>query len=536
MQFDATEYRYPSRRTTVYGTRGMVATTQPLAAEAGLEMIKKGGNAVDAAIATAACLTVVEPTGCGIGGDAFALVWADGKLHGLNSSGTAPMRANADVLRAKGFEKMPLYGWHAVNVPGTPAAWAELSARFGRLPLTEVLKPAIYYARNGFPVSPYISTLWKKAFSAFEKNLKGPEFKHIFDSFTINGRAPAAGELWRCPDQGDTLELIAETKAEAFYSGALAEKIAAFSKAHDGWLSAEDLAAYKPEWVTPISVDYRGYDVWEIPPSGQGIVALMALNILKHFEFSERETVDAYHLQIEATKLAFADALKYVADPRSMDVSVEALLSASYGAKRAKEIDLTRAAMPAHGAPNAGGTVYLSAADGDGGMISFIQSNYRGFGSGLAVPGTGITLHNRGNNFSLDPASPNCLAPGKKPYHTIIPGFLTKDGQPVGPFGVMGAFMQPQGHVQTVMNLVDFGMNPQEAFDAPRWQWIEGMQVGIEAHAGTGIAHGLDARGHEVLFDCDTASYGRGEMILRCENDVLCGATEPRSDGHVAVW
>lgn len=536
LSFDPFENRYASRRSVVYGSGGMTAASQPLAAQAGLEMMTLGGNAIDAAIAIAACLTVMEPTGCGIGGDAFALIWSEGRLHGLNSSGCAPERASAEELRRNGHKKMPLRGWYPVNVPGIPAAWAEMSSRFGKLPFEKLLDPAIRYAERGFPVSPMIALQWKRAFDMFSQELHGEQYKSFFETFTVNGRAPVAGELWRNPAQAESLRRIAATKAEAFYTGDLAEKIDVFSRKYGGWLRYDDLAHYKPEWVEPISIGYGGLDVWEIPPNGQGIAALMALNILKNFELPERETVESYHLQAEAMKLAFADAMEYVADPKSMKYTVSDLLSPEFAKERAKLVDPKKAILPAAGKPFAGGTVYLATADGGGNMVSFIQSNYAGFGSGLAVPGTGITLHNRGNNFSLDPQSANCLAPGKKPYHTIIPGFITKDGEAVGPFGVMGAFMQPQGHVQMLLNLTRYNMNPQDALNAPRWQWMEGIRVGVEPAAGQKIIDGLKALGHDVEVPTDSISYGRGQMILRDKNGVLAGATEPRVDGHVAAY
>ncbi len=536
MKMDALRYKYPSRRTLVYGSRGMTATTQPLAAQAGLEMLRKGGNAIDAAVAAAACLTVVEPTSNGIGGDAFALVWTGGKLHGLNSSGPAPSRADAEALLQNGWQKMPLYGWDAVTVPGAPAAWAELNAKFGRLPLGVVLEPAVYYARGGFPVSPTVSLLWKKAFGVFAGSLRGEEYAPLFESFTAEGRTPAAGQIWRCEAQARTLEKIAETNAASFYHGELAEAIDRFSRKHNGWLRAADLAAFSPEWVEPISVNYRGFDVWEIPPNGQGIVALMALNILKRFALGERECARSYHLQIEAIKQAFAEALAEVGDPRHMRRPVGELLSEEFADRRAALIDPSAAGRPASERQSSGGTVYLATADGEGNMVSMIQSNYRGFGSGLCVPGTGITLHNRGNNFSLDPSSPNFLAPGKKPYHTIIPGFITRGGEAVGPFGVMGAFMQPQGHLQMIVNMTDFALNPQEALDAPRWQWTGGMKVGLEQGVENHIIRELASMGHEVHADYDHTSYGRGQMILRDAGGALVGATEPRADGYVAVY
>ena len=467
MKFDALKYNYPSQRSVVYAQNGMVATSQPLAAQAGLDILKKGGNAIDAAIATAACLTVVEPTSNGIGGDAFALVWIDGKLHGLNSSGPAPKSISIDGLKNKGYDEIPKFGVIPVTVPGAPAAWAELSKRFGRLTLTEVLKPAIQYADDGYPVSPYVKKSWDRAYKLYEKEFKSDEFKYWFKTFTKDGRSPNMGEIWRLPDHAETLKSIAKTNAESFYRGKIAEKIDKFFNSYGGYLSKEDLEAFKPEWANPIKVNYRGYDVWEIPPNGQGLVALMALNILKGFDFTEKDKADTYHKQIEAMKLAFSDGQKYITDFRKMRISVEELLLESFAGKR-RELIGEQALTPEAGEPDRGGTVYLATADGEGNMVSFIQSNYMGFGSGIVIPETGISLQNRGHNFSFDPSHYNCLEPGKRTYHTIIPGFLTKDGKPVGPFGVMGGFMQPQGHVQVIMNTIDFSLNPQTALDAPR--------------------------------------------------------------------
>ncbi|MDR1732512.1 MAG: gamma-glutamyltransferase family protein [Synergistaceae bacterium] len=536
MKFDALRYMYPSRRTVVFGNRGMVATGQPLAAQAGLDILKKGGNAVDAAVATAACLTVVEPTSNGIGGDNFALVWVKDKLYGLNSSGYAPKAASAAALAAAGHKTMPKYGWHAVTVPGAPAGWAALSKRFGKLPLTEVLKPAIGYAEEGYPVSPTMSKLWAKAFVNYTKECKGDEFKHWFETFAPQGHAPHPGEMWSSKAHAQTLTQIAESGAEAFYRGALAEKIDAFAKKYGAWLSAEDLAGFQSEWVDPITVNYRGWDVWEIPPNGHGITALMALNIAKGWSFSgAREFEETWHRQIEAMKLAFADAMHHVADPRYMKYTSAELLSEAYAAERRKLIG-EKALEPVPGTPPKGGTVYLATADGEGNMVSMIQSNYMGFGSGLVVPNAGIALHNRGNNFTLNAESPNVLAPEKKPYHTIIPGFLSKDGKAVGPFGVMGGFMQPQGHMQVVMNMIDFAMNPQEAIDAPRWQWVGGKTIEVEQGTPGHIAMGLASRGHDIKMLADTGTFGRGEIIVRTDYGTLAGATEPRTDGTVAVW
>ncbi|MDQ0256631.1 gamma-glutamyltranspeptidase/glutathione hydrolase [Evansella vedderi] len=534
---DSLYYPYASQRNVVYGQKGMVATSQPLAAQAGLQILKEGGNAIDAAIATAACLTVVEPTSNGIGSDAFALVWVKGELHGLNASGQAPEKLTVEAVNEAGFTKeMPKYGLIPVTVPGAPGAWAELSKKFGKLPLTQVLAPAIEYAENGYPLSPTLAKYWKKAYEQFSKVLKGEEFTSWFDTFIPEGKVPKAGDVWKSQGHADTLRLIAETNGEAFYKGELADKIDAFSKEYGGLIRKSDLAAYTPEWVKPINVNYRGYNVWEIPPNGQGLIALQALNILKGFTFNSKDEVETYHKQIEAMKLAFTDGLKYITQPSSMSVSVDDILSEDYAQTRRALISET-ALTPEPGIPPKGGTVYLSTADGEGNMVSFIQSNYMGFGSGIVIPNTGISLQNRGNNFSLDPTHDNYLEPGKKTYHTIIPGFLTKDNEPIGPFGVMGGFMQPQGHVQVIMNTIDFHLNPQAALDAPRWLWTEGKTVVVEPHFPDHIARALERKGHNIVRNLDEGGFGRGQIIWRNnKTGVLCGATEPRTDGEVAAW
>lgn len=535
MNFDAIANPYPSQRMTTFAARGMVGTSQPLAAQAGLDILKKGGNAIDAAIAVAACLTVVEPTSNGIGGDAFALVWTKGKLHGLNASGPAPRAISLEAVKKAGYQAMPQYGWIPVNVPGVPSAWAELARRFGKLPLSEVLSPAIAYAEGGYPVSPVVSHYWGIAFEQYQKELKGEEYKTWFDTFAPRGRAPRSGEIWRSLDQAKTLAEIATTKAESFYRGNLAERIDQFAQKYGGYLRKEDLAAYQPEWVSPIKINYRGYDVWEIPPNGHGLVALLALNLLKGFEFDAREKEACYHKQIEAIKLAFADGKKYITDANQMKVKVSDLLAEDYAQERRNLIG-QEARQPEAGRLPRGGTVYLATADGEGNMVSYIQSNYMGFGSGLVVPGTGISLHNRGNNFSLDPLHDNCLQPDKKPYHTIIPGFLTKGNQAIGPFGVMGAFMQPQGHVQMIMNTIDFQLNPQAALDAPRWQWLEDKTILLEPSVSEHIAAALAQRGHNVKRATDRGTFGRGQIIWRNHAGVLMGGTEPRADGSIAAW
>ncbi|WP_096201671.1 gamma-glutamyltransferase family protein [Bacillus sp. FJAT-45350] len=536
VEFNSLEYPYSSQRMVTYARKGMVATSQPLAAEAGLDILKKGGNAVDAAIATAACLTVVEPTSNGIGGDAFALVWIKNKLHGLNASGPTPASISIDAVKERGHEEMPNFGWIPVTVPGAPGAWAELSKKFGNLSLIEVLEPAIAYAENGFPLSPTLAYYWERAYNSYKESTSGEEFSHWFEMFAPNGKLPKAGEMWRSQGHADTLRSIAETGGESFYRGELADKMDAFSKQYNGFLRKEDLAAYKPEWVEPISVHYKGYDVWEIPPNGQGLVALHALNIAKGFDFTHRDSIDTFHKQIEAMKLAFTDGMKYITEPKNMSVQAEQVLNEDYAAKR-RSLITDQAMVPEAGEPTKGGTVYLATADGEGNMVSFIQSNYMGFGSGLVVPGTGIALHNRAHTFSLDKEHDNCLEPKKRTYHTIIPGFLTKGNEAVGPFGVMGAFMQPQGHMQMIMNTIDFGLNPQASLDAPRWQWMEGKTVALEHSVPSYIAQGLAAKGHDVKIEHISGSFGRGQIIWRNhKTGVLAGGTEARTDGAIAAW
>ncbi|MFA5576884.1 MAG: gamma-glutamyltransferase family protein [Tissierellaceae bacterium] len=535
MKFDPHYHRYSSNRNLIYGRNGMVASTHPLASQAGIDLMKKGGNAIDAAIATAACLTVVEPTSNGIGGDAFALVWANGKIHALNASGPSPRELTLDKLRNLGLESMPVYGFLPVTVPGVPAAWAELSERFGKLSLMDSLEPAIEIANEGHPLEPTVAKYWDRSFRIYREKLRGQEFDNWFKTFAPDGRAPRAGELWRSPLHGRTLEEIGISKGRSFYEGDLAEKIDRFSRKYGGYISKEDLQAYRPEWVEAIKVNYRGYDVWELPPNGHGIVALMALNILNNFELVERESPRTQHILIESMKLAFADGLDYIGDPRFMKYRAEELLSPDYGRARAGLIGHT-ALMPKAGQPKSGGTVYFAAADKEGNMVSYIQSNYMGFGSGLVVPETGIALHNRGNNFNMLEGHVNCLGPNKKPYHTIIPGFLSKEGKAIGPFGVMGAFMQPQGHVQVITNAIDFQLNPQDALDAPRWQWTKEKTIALEQSYPNDLALALGRKGHNIQVEADRGSFGRGQIIWRDENGILCGGTESRADGYIGVY
>lgn len=536
--FNAQEYKYASRRRVVHAKRGMVCTSQPLASQAGLTILQQGGNAIDAAIATAICQTIVEPTNNGLGSDCFALVWTGGKLHGLNGSGYAPQRLTPEAVAASGAtEKMPLRGWEAVTVPGAPSAWAELHKRFGRLPFAKLFEPAIYYAEQGYPVSPIVARFWQEGIDALTPYKNNPAIAPWFATFDVhgNGVAPKTGELVTLPDHAKTLRILADSYCESYYRGELAQRLVEFSDKTGGYLSLEDLADYRAEWVEPVHINYHGYDVWEMPPNGHGITALMALNILKGMEIGAKDTGDTFHKQIEAMKLAFADGMHYIADPRYMQTRVEELLSDAYAAQRRALIGET-ALEPTHGKPFCGGTVYLCTADGEGNMVSFIQSNYKDFGSGIVLPGYGINLNDRGAGFSLNPELDDYLAPRKKPYHTIIPGFLTHEGEAVGPFGVMGAYMQPQGHVQVIMNTVDWLLNPQTALDAPRWQWIAGKEIWLESSVAPEIVEDLRRRGHEVRVLEDDTTFGRGEIIWRDSNGVLAGATEPRADGVVAAW
>ena len=538
--FNPLDHRYPSQRFPIYASGGMVNCSSPMASAAGLEAMRRGGNAVDAIVAAASALTVVEPTDNGLGADAFAIVWSarDRKLYGLNSSGPAPMLASAESILAAGADdngKMPALGWTPVTIPGAVGAWRELTARFGRRTLAENLSPAVHYARDGYALPPNIARSWQNALESYKKRLTAPCFSCWFDTFTFDGKAPEAGSLVKLVRHADTLQEIGETNAESFYRGALAEKIDAESRKRGGFIRKSDLEAYQPEWVDPIRVNYRGYEVCEIPPNGQGIVALMALNILKAFEFDDPDSVLTKHRQIEALKIAFADALHYVTDPKDMAVDYHRLLDPAYGDQRAAEIGDT-ARIYTYKTPPKSGTVYLCAADAEGNLVSYIQSNYMGFGSCITIPGTGIGLQNRGADFSLNPADANYIRPGKRSYHTIIPAFLMKDGEPVGPFGVMGGYMQPQGHVQVAMNYIDFCMNPQQALDAPRFQWMRGGNVAVEPRFDPALAQALCSLGHDLSVDPNVGSFGRGQMIVRLDNGVLVGGTESRTDSNIACF
>ncbi len=530
------ETPYTSQRAPVLA-RNVVATSQPLAAQAGLEMLRRGGNAADAAVATAMALTVVEPTSNGIGGDNFALVWSGGGLHGLNASGLSPRGFDASAFA--GEERIPFDGWGGVTTPGAPSGWVEVAERFGTLPMETLAEPAVRYAREGFLVSPEVAYWWGRAAERYE----GPEFEAWRTTFLRDGRAPRAGEVFRSGAHAATLEQIAQTRGAAFYRGDLADRIDAHARAHGGSLRKADLEAHESEWVRPISLEYHGHRLHEIPPNGQGLVALIALGILERFDLPGMETDSAewLHVQIEAMKLAFADGRRFIADPRFMDVRVADLLDPAYLDERAKRIDRTRAQDFGHGTPKRGGTVLLTTADAEGNMVSFIQSNYTGFGSGIVVPDTGIALQNRGCCFTLEEGHPNEAAPGKRPYHTIIPAFVTRDGvggsdEAVMAFGVMGGYMQPQGHAQVLVRIADHGQNPQAALDAPRWQVMDAMEVAIEPGFDAGVYDRLREMGHEVTREERRwAKFGRGQAIYSIEGGYVAGS-DLRADGQAVGY
>jgi gamma-glutamyltranspeptidase/glutathione hydrolase len=529
---------YPSQRLPIFG-RNVVATSHPLAAQAGLRMLQQGGNAVDAAIATAAAMTIVEPVSNGLGSDAFCILWDGTTLHGLNASGRAPEAWTPQYFKNKygaDARTPPKRGWDAVTVPGAVSAWAALSERFGRLPFADLMAPAIEIAERGYAVPVVVQQKW----AAAADELRGGA--GFAEAFLPHGRAPHVGELFRFPSAARSLRLIAQTQGEAFYRGEIAQAAVLHAQQHGGAIGLQDFARYEPEWVTPLAKDYRGHTLHEIPPNGQGIAAQIALGILQHFDLASMpvDSAEHQHLQIEAMKLAFADVYRYVAEPASMSVTAEAMLDDAYLSERAKLIDRRRAQDFGAGNPVKGGTIYLTAADERGMMVSFIQSNYMGFGSGVVVPGYGLSMQNRGHAFSLDPASPNAVAPGKRPFHTIIPAFLTKDGSAVMSFGVMGANMQPQGHMQTLVRMLDHGQNPQAACDAPRWRFNQGLSINVESQMDAATLQGLVERGHQVEVINDSyQDFGAGQFIWRLGEPSVEGyvaASDPRRDGQAVAW
>lgn len=530
---------YASQRSPIFA-RNVVSTSHPLAAQAGLRMLQAGGNAVDAAIATAAMMTIVEPCSNGLGSDAFCILWDGRQLHGLNASGRAPQAWTPEYFRAKygaDAQTPPKRGLDSVTVPGAVSAWVTLSQGFGKLPFADLMAPAIEVAERGYAVPVIVQHKWTAA-AALPELTSQPGFAQ---AFLPRGRQPQVGERFCFPDAARSLKLIAQTKGEAFYRGEIAAAIAAYAKAHGGAMTEADLNAYQPEWVGTISQRYRGHDLHEIPPNGQGIAALIALGILEHFDLAALpvDGVASQHLQIEAMKLAFADVYRYVAEPKAMRLTPQQMLDPAYLAQRAKLIDPKRAQDfgPGHGPQ--GGTIYLTAADASGMMVSFIQSNYMGFGSGIVVPEYGVSLQNRGHGFTLDPTRDNLVGPGKRPFHTIIPAFLMKDGKPQMSYGVMGGDMQPQGHLQTLVRMLDYRQQPQAACDAPRWRYAGGI-VNNEQGMPAATVQGLRDLGHQVQPFADSyQDYGAGQFIWRLGDPSVEGyaaASDPRRDGQAVGY
>lgn len=532
-------------RSEVIAQNGMAATSQPLATQVALDILKKGGNAIDAAIAADAVLGVVEPTGCGVGGDLFAIIWSaeKGKLYGLNASGRSPRRLKIDYFRNNHIDFIPSYGPLPVSVPGCVDGWFEMHEMFGRLSVKEVLQPAINYARNGFPVTEVIAYY-------LERNTKAlKDYPNIKETYMPGGKSPAKGEIFKNPYLANTLEKIVKGGRNEFYRGSIAKTIDAFMKSQGGFLSYDDLARHHSEWVDPVSTNYRGYEVWELPPNGQGVAALQILNILEGFDIASMGfgSSDYIHIFTEAKKLAFEDRAKYYADPVFSSIPLKQLISKKYAAERRKLINREKASkIYDPGKVEAGNTIYLTVADKYGNMVSLIQSNYRGMGSGMCPPGLGFVLQDRGEMFSLSEGHANVYAPGKRPFHTIIPAFITKNGKPWISFGVMGGDMQPQGHAQIVVNIVDFKMNLQEAGDAPRihhigsseptgQQMTDGGILLLENGFRWEVVQKLLSMGHTIQWDL--GGYGGYQAIMWDEkNRVWYGASESRKDGQAAGY
>ena len=530
-------------RSEVIATNGMAATSHPLATQTAIDVLKSGGNAIDAAIAANAVLGLVEPTGCGIGGDLFAIVWIDEdkKLYGLNSSGPAPQDMSIRKLKAMGIDKIPPYGPLPVTVPGAVAGWTALHKRFGNKPFDELFNNAIYYADNGFPVTEVVGYYLQLSSERYK------DYPNFADVWMPNGEALKKGDVFVNKDLSNTYKQIAKSYGESFYKGDIAQTISEFIVEQGGFLTVDDLKSYKPEWIKPVSSNYRGYDVWELPPNGQGIAALQILNILEQYEIDKmgHNSVEYIHLFTEAKKLAYEDRAKYYADMNFADVPVEELISKRYALERNKLINLKKAATSySSGIFEDGDTIYMTVADKDGNMISLIQSNYRGMGSGMVPPNLGFMLQDRGEMFSLDPSHRNSLVGGKRPFHTIIPAFITKDDKPFISFGLMGGGMQPQGHAQIVVNLIDFKMNLQEAGDAPRIRHFgsseptgeimsNGGYLSLESGVGSDVRNELTKKGHNLKNE--PGGYGGYQAIMKL-NNVYYGASESRKDGHASGY
>ena len=530
-------------RSEVIGQNGMVATSHPLATQIGLDVLKKGGTAIDAAIAANIALGLMEPTGNGIGGDLFAIIWdaKTKKLHGLNASGPAPKNISINYLKSQNFNKIPSYGPLPVTVPGAVDGWVKLHEKFGNQDFKSLFQPTIDYAINGFPVTETIAYYLEKSAGRYT------EYPNFSELWLKNGKTPVKGEIFKNPKLAKTLQTIADKGRAGFYEGDIAQTMADFIQSEGGFLSYEDLSSFHSEWTPPVSTNYRGYDVWELPPSGQGIAALQILNILEDFDIKKMGLYNSeyIHLFTEAKKLAFADRAKYYADPKFSDIPVQELISKDYAKERAKNINFTEAAMTDEpGILKNGDTIYLTAADQYGNMISLIQSNYRGMGSGMTPPGLGFMLQDRGELFSLDPSHKNALVGGKRPFHTIIPAFVTKNGKPFMSFGVMGGATQPQAHAQIVINMVDFGMNLQEAGDAPRIVhsgssqptdevMLDGGSLSLEKGFGSKIEDELIKLGHKIQYE--KGIFG-GYQAIMLKDNVYFGASESRKDGQAAGY
>ncbi len=528
----------PYTANPVLARHGMVITGNAAASSAGLSILRQGGNAIDAAIATAATLTVTEPTTNGLGGDAMVLVWKDGQCRALNASGYAPATLSVDAIKAKHGEvnAMPQLGWTPITVPGQIAGWEALHRRYGKLSFAQCLQPAIDAATTGFVVGVTLARFWANAAKRYkESDDHSGQFDAWFSTFAPNGQTPQAGDVVKFPDHAKTLQRIAQYGSQDFYQGEIAQAIAKSAQRHGGFLSYPDLASYQPRWTDPLTLDYRGSMIYELPPNTQGAITLIALNILRQFPTLKPHSTETLHRMFESTKQAYVEGFAAITDPLHMTTDLRSLLTEDYGKIHAQRIQKQAVPM-ANLNPASSDTVYLCTADEEGTLVSMIQSNYAGFGSGIVVEGTGIALNNRGAKFSLDPSHINALLPGKQPFHTIIPGMMNHPDGSVTAFGVMGGHMQPQGHLQMITKLIDFGVNPQTALALPRWQCLEDGKFVIEPGFDSRIIRALRQRGHDITIATDKAGFGRGQIIHRLPNGTLVGGCDPRTDSLISCY